>query len=247
MSSSGKIIRVILCFCATFVLPVFSADDDSLPVLEQGTAAPVVPGKIIRYASALMQRFNKHGGEVLEQSEWDGLIPTPQAADIDGDRKITLEELVRYLALFGKDKTIHHPQVTAVNEERKVDPANMKLFRSVIPQPAAETKTDAAAEKSAEDVSDKALAENDKPIDDAVYEEIMRSNSAPAVKRYHTAPETLRGVPAWFLIRDLNGDGQISLSEFAPTLSAASLALFGKLDKNGNGFIEPDEVRSNSP
>ena len=56
--------------------------------------------------------------------------------------------------------------------------------------------------------------------------------------------ENLQGVPRWFIQRDKNGDGQISLAEFAPTLSLEAVALFQRLDKNGDGFIEPDEARA---
>jgi hypothetical protein len=69
----------------------------------------------------------------------------------------------------------------------------------------------------------------------------------PAGKIYHTPKEELYGVPAWFIVRDKNGDGQVSMTEFAPTLSAPSLALFGRLDKDGDGFIVPDEVRKSKP
>ncbi|GHT24652.1 hypothetical protein FACS189419_09630 [Planctomycetales bacterium] len=212
-------------------------------MLQQNSITPPVRGQVIRYAVFLMQKYDKNGDELLEQSEWDGVLPAPQAADLNGDKKITLEELVFFLANFGKDKTIHKPNVAAPANERKVDPANLKLFRSVIAQPVqSEIKMDKTAEKPADDVSDKTLEDN-KPIDDAVYEEIMRNRPASAAKRYHTLPETLQGVPTWFLMRDADGDGQISLAEFAPSLAAQSLALFGKLDTNGNGFIEPEEVK----
>jgi hypothetical protein len=247
MNTGRTIIRLrqILTAGLTLLCLITAAADDTPPVLQQGTASPLVPVKVIRYAAGLMQKFDKNTDGVVEQSEWNGILPAPQAADIDGDRKITFEELVRSIVLFSKDKTLHRPHAAAPNEERKVDPANLKLFRSVIPPEAALSNEKAVIPPAAsEDVSSQTILENDKPVDDAVYEEIMRGKQTPAVKKFHTAPETLRGVPAWFLIRDTNGDGQVSLAEFAPTLSTAALALFGKLDKNGNGFIEPDEDRN---
>ena len=50
-------------------------------------------------------------------------------------------------------------------------------------------------------------------------------------------------VPIWFLARDVNGDGQLTLLEFSPNLSPATIAQFGKLDSDADGLITADEVR----
>jgi Ca2+-binding EF-hand superfamily protein len=44
---------------------------------------------------------------------------------------------------------------------------------------------------------------------------------------------------------DKNGVGQVSLAELAaPLFSPSMMALFKSFDKNGNGYIEPDEARN---
>jgi hypothetical protein len=49
------------------------------------------------------------------------------------------------------------------------------------------------------------------------------------------------GLPDWFLRRDLDGDGQLSLAEFAPNPTQADLEEFARYDRNGDGFITAKE------
>ncbi|GHT18177.1 hypothetical protein FACS1894189_5660 [Planctomycetales bacterium] len=219
------------------------AEEPSL--LEQGTMAPAVPGKVIRYTAAIIQRHDTNGDGILQREEWKTMLGTPQIIDLDGDLQITMTEFVRFLALYGGSRTIHRPFVAELNTSPNFDAQKLQLLKPVTlqtpPPKATEEKTSVAAPIT--DLSEEDIKSGNKPIDDAVYEEIFSSNQIPAERRFYTVPENLRGVPAWFLMRDRDGDGQVSLIEFAPTLSSAALALFGRLDKNGDGLLEPDEVR----
>ena len=49
------------------------------------------------------------------------------------------------------------------------------------------------------------------------------------------------GLPAWFLARDEDGDGQLTLSEFAPKPTPADLREFRRYDLNGDGLITAEE------
>jgi len=57
--------------------------------------------------------------------------------------------------------------------------------------------------------------------------------------------KALRGLPAglpeWFVFRDANQDGQISMAEFAEEWTEAKAAEFGQYDLNEDGIIMPDE------
>jgi Ca2+-binding EF-hand superfamily protein len=174
------------------------------------------------------------------------MFGAPQAMDIDGDHEITLEELVRFMALYGQDRTIHRPQPVERYYQSRLVSSQFQLFKPVSPppvEPIPPSDSDKTAANAETDLTEETMESDETPIDDATYEEITASRQIPAIRKYDAAPETLRGVPAWFIVRDRDGDGQVSLKEFAPSLSAASLALFGRLDKNGDGFITPDEVR----
>jgi Ca2+-binding EF-hand superfamily protein len=49
------------------------------------------------------------------------------------------------------------------------------------------------------------------------------------------------GLPDWFLRSDTDGDGQISMSEFAHTWTAEKAREFARYDLNGDGIITPKE------
>mgnify|MGYP003873267823 CR=1 FL=1 len=49
------------------------------------------------------------------------------------------------------------------------------------------------------------------------------------------------GLPDWFLRRDLNGDGQVSLGEYAPNAAPADVEQFARYDRNGDGLITVQE------
>lgn len=241
-------------------------DDENLPsILERDTAVPTVPGKVVRYAVWLMQHYDTDGDGVLREEEWKKMPGSPQAMDINGDSIVTLDELVRFLALYGQERTIHRPNPVPRFYQPTIASSQFQIFKPVSappPTPTVQTapppeKNDSEGTEKAEDdtpfdpsvdQTEESLEAADEPIvDDETYEKIFAKHGIPAARRYHTPSEALRGVPAWFLLLDRDGDGQVSLLEFAPTLSARALALFGKLDQNGDGFIMPDEVRKPLP
>jgi hypothetical protein len=68
---------------------------------------------------------------------------------------------------------------------------------------------------------------------------------APPARRdakFHLSAKRLPpGLPDWFLRRDLDGDGQLILSEFAPQATAAERREFARYDLNSDGVVTPQE------
>ncbi len=233
-------------------------EEEFPPILQRDTVAPSVPAKVVRYAVWLMERYDANGDGLLEEEEWKKMPGAPQAIDMDGDGKISLEELVRFLGLYGRNRTIHKPNPVEVYHQPRMVSSEFRFFKPVSappPKPAAvqeaartdeSDKPTGAADLSV-DLSEDILEQDAAPVDEETYAEVIAARQTPAARKYYTPPESLRGVPAWFLLRDRDGDGQVSLIEFAPTLSTSALALFGKLDKNGDGFITADEIRGTVP
>ncbi len=229
------------------------ADDNLLSVIERDSLVPPVPAKVIRYAEWLLRHYDSDADGILQTEEWTlpAKMPgTPQSIDIDADGNITLEELLRHLAVFGQDRTIHRPEPPPQFFAVKPD-AGFLLFKPVAPPPMPSPTTATKpltetpeADDLAADMTEEAMTADDKPLDDATYEEIIAGRQIPAGKKYDTPRELYKGLPAWFFFRDKDGDGQVSLVEFAPTLDPASLALFGRLDKNGDGLIGSEELRT---
>ncbi|MDR0705846.1 MAG: hypothetical protein LBF88_12795 [Planctomycetaceae bacterium] len=244
-----------------------ATDNENIPdLLERNTMAPPVPGKVIRYAMKLMQHYDGNMDGILQEAEWKKLGGAPQAIDLDGDRAITETELIRFIAIYGEGRTIHHPQPVERYFQPKPISSQFQIFKPFSPIPAQPVPADSEktnvnqkvninqnvnqtdanqsnVDPVTPDLTEEAMKADETPIDDAVYAEIIANRLMPALRKYNTPLDLLRGVPVWFLLRDLDGDGQVSLKEFAPTLSIPSLRLFGHLDKNGDGFITPDEVR----
>ncbi|MDX1962209.1 MAG: hypothetical protein SFX18_03585 [Pirellulales bacterium] len=60
--------------------------------------------------------------------------------------------------------------------------------------------------------------------------------------RHLTPTERLpEGLPGYFLRNDTNGDGQVSMSEYAASYSNEKAAEFMRIDANGDGIITPAE------
>ena len=60
--------------------------------------------------------------------------------------------------------------------------------------------------------------------------------------RFLTARERLpKGLPDWFLEKDVNGDGQITMAEFTDNWTPEKLAEFARYDLNHDGIITAAE------
>ena len=202
------------------------------------------PAKVMRYAAVTLQRYDSNGDGILQREEWEKMPGTPQAIDLDGDGQITQDELIWYLTHYGKTRTIYRTILLDLSEPYKFDPANLRFLSPVVPRAAAPLAAEPDTSESTAEGVESVMKANEQLIDDDIYQKMLEEYKVPAARPYNVLPESLRGVPRWFIVLDKNGDGQISLAEFAPTHDPRDMLRFKQLDKNNDGFIEPDEVRS---
>jgi hypothetical protein len=191
----------------------------------QGLAAvaeQAFPAKVRRYAERLLRQYDRNGDGVLQPEEWSKMHGNPGAIDVNRDRSITLDELTRHIIAYGEQRRVSlaSPGVGG-NSDASATPVDEVEPDGASPGGPAEGKgTLSAASPGAERESPR------KPRESTFY---VRPSRLPP------------GLPEWFVRRDLNGDGQLSLSEFAPNPTQADLEEFARSDKNDDGFITAQE------
>ena len=201
------------------------------------------PAKIARYADIVMKHYDLDRNGMLTPAEWSTMPGTPQAIDINGDGQITKEELLLFMVYYGQSRTIHRTLSVNLSAPYQFDASNLRLLRPFRHSGhGMESQIETENPRQADDIEVIMLA-NEQPLDEDVYLKLQEKHQVPADRPYHVLPERLHGVPAWFIIVDRDGDGQVSLLEFTPTLDPRLVNLFKQLDTNSNGFIEPNEIR----
>ncbi len=220
---------------------------------------PTAPLALRFYGRFLTGKYDANSNGSLERDEWEDKLIGAQAIDLNGDWTLTDQEILFYLARYASGRTIHAPTpkrstyvanrvVLDEDKETRIRPASARLRRETAAV-AAETdkeNANAPAEMTDEEIVAMFVEENKalESVEDQELLGVLLSEIDSTTRReYATPPEALKNVPVWFLARDLNGDGQLTLREFAPTLSTPAVAYFGKLDKNSDGLVVPDEVR----
>jgi hypothetical protein len=201
---------------------------------ESRQTASMIPAKLRRYAQRVVKRFDRNGSGALEASEWAAMPGDPRKIDLNHDGVITVDELAGYLAGYARSHPLHDEETAW----RHLPQPPAVIFQPVTPaenppaKPAEPNGTPSAGEPEPAPSAKAGAAEKGRAA-----EELRRS------RKYYVAPSALPpGLPDWFIERDTNGDGQLTLDEFAPDGSAAQRRLFAEYDQNGDGVITPDEV-----
>ena len=183
--------------------------------------------KIQRYAQRLIEKYDSSGDGKLDQSEWSQMQGTPVKIDRDRDGLVTATELANHVVRYGRRPKIC---LTPSTLGGKADLPSL-LNRSI-----------------GRDASE--AAERPKP-GSAAEAPLQKVLSPPAPKagrggrrgtRFFVPRSQLpRGLPAWFVLRDTDGDAQLTMAEFAPTPVQSQLDEFARYDRNGDGLVTAQE------
>ena len=185
------------------------------------------PPKVRRYAERLLREYDTNVDGKLQPSEWRAMAGKPELADLDRDQEITAEELVRRVFDYGKDRRIHlaYPVIGWSKSNYQKDKQGAE------PEPG-ELADDKPPKSTAQEESSR----------EAAAEHMAEAEAQRREGRFYVPAKRLpAGLPSWFLLRDADGDGQLTQAEFAPKATPADLEQFAKYDLNGDGLITPKE------
>ncbi len=220
----------------------------------QAAARPLpkgpVPAKVERYARRLFDRYDTNRDGVIDATERRQMQGNPTMIDYNADGEISREELAAYTANFGRHRRMR--LTGTMVEEAVADLPPLYI-------PTAEREAMAAAQAAAQQTAQQAQAvpvalvdETGQPADDtvtgspAVEEDDEPEQPQPAAnstssKRFVTPRSRQAGLPKWFLAQDDNGDGQITVAEYAPSSEETRLADFARFDRNKDGVLTAQE------
>lgn len=209
--------------------------------VRDATEPTAVSAKVVRYAQRIIDRHDRNRDGRLQVSEWQSMRGSPSKADRDGDGVVERDEMIEYVAEYGRERRIRllppplgdlaelppllHPTTAGASEE---EPAGEKVGATERPQ-----------------VRDGLPGDGGEAVNTESAREDLRRRDT----KFYAPASRVVGVPAAFLSRDRDGDGQLTLPEFAPKKDRGSLEEFSRHDRNGDGVITVAEYlgRSGSP
>lgn len=237
---------LIPCFCQiarSESLPPRSdratSGNEALPASPKSAAA--APAKVRRYVERIIRAYDTNGDGQLQRAEWQAMQGQPGQIDGNGDGIVTDEEFVRHVMQFAARRHIR-----LLSPEPQPATVEAPLLEPVSREPAANTEEKKEAQEEPSGPGSGA-APDGVPADAGSTsagkaEATSRDASRPRDRKFYVPPSRMpKDLPAWFHSRDRDGDGQITLSEYAPAMTSALLAEFSQFDLDSDGVITVQE------
>ena len=212
-----------------------TSDEEDGPMTPPTTArpeelapSPGISAKFFRHAERLVAKYGGSPSGGLKRSQWAAVPKGLWAADRNGDGVITVDELAEYLAEYSRSRSLK-PAARSWPAASELLP----LLRPSIPaEPAGSPAGVSAGEKSGNDSASEPRETGSSP-----------GRPPQGKAKFYVAPARRpQGLPDWFTARDLDGDGQLTLGEFAPDGGRAAVEQFQRYDLNHDGLLTAEEV-----
>ena len=128
-----------------------------------------VPYKVIQYTNRIMKKYDLNENGFLEREEWSKMPGKPQSIDMDGDFVLSLEELVRFIAQYGKERTIHRPNPPLTPASANWNPTEVSVFKplSAPPKPkTVPTEAETGENQNINETDSEQVKESDEPSEE---------------------------------------------------------------------------------
>jgi hypothetical protein len=183
-------------------------------------------GFLAMMGGSTLRRYDQNGNGVLERDEWSQMRGDPSAADKNKDGKITEQELSEWLPEQGRNGGGGR--------------GGFGMFfgggdESGGGRGAWGNRGDGGGESRGSSSSDSQDGKGDEAEKPKSYR--LKSTSERIAEKF-------KDLPSWFSGKDSDGDGQVSMSEYASTWTNSTANQFSRLDHNGDGVITPSEALS---
>jgi hypothetical protein len=181
------------------------------------------------YAEGVLRRYDSNQNGVLDKDEWGQMRRDPTAADRDQDGRITLDELAIWLAERGRQHQEESP-----GPGDPPGPGGWPRPEG-LPGPGGwPPPGDGSGESQHAEASEASPS--------ASPAAAIAASPGRKSYRFLSAKERLpAGLPDWFTTRDANGDGQLSMAEYAGSWSDGTIQEFGNFDLNADGIVTAKE------
>ena len=248
-----------------------SAQDDpgsgivlsTLQSLAQSAARPLpnvpVPVKVARHARRLFDQYDTNGDGVIDATEQRQMQGEPTTVDYNADGEITLDELAAYTADYGRHRRMRLTGSMVEEAVAELPPLYIptaQLDAMAAAQAAAQQAVqqaqavpvaliDETAEPVAETTEDSETGEDPNDPEKADVsdspEQVQAAPVQAGSKRFITPQSRSADLPEWFRALDANGDGQLTVAEYAPNSEKSRLAEFARYDRNNDGVLTAQE------
>ncbi|MCC7087057.1 MAG: hypothetical protein IT427_18815 [Pirellulales bacterium] len=224
-------------FSAGSVRQVSSTSNPSEPkksetATSSTTNPPSASENFRKIAQGMIKNYDKNGDGAIDKEE----SAIMQRYDADGDRKVTLEEIINYKPGGGSEITENKPANSSANNSTSSPTANSSGDTG------GNKNTNVGGEPREGLLSGRNRGGDRRWGEPSDGGKRGESTSTPAIRRYYVSPQSLpEKLSQDFFGKDTDGDGQVQMHEFESDWTDSKVERFNVLDRNSDGIITAEE------